>query len=60
MDYRISRPMTSKIIEMMDCCEIDTRTVADMCLRWMSESDVKEMMQSEDLDEDAAEAESED
>jgi hypothetical protein len=34
---------------MMDAGEIDARAVADMALSWLSESDVKGMMQANDI-----------
>jgi hypothetical protein len=34
---------------MMDNGEIDARAVADMALSWLSESDVKGMMQANDI-----------
>jgi hypothetical protein len=44
-------------MEMMDNGEIDARAVADMALSWLSESDVKEMMQANDLVEDESDEE---
>ena len=43
------RPETCRLLDMMDNGEIDPRAVADMCLSWLSESSVKEMMQANDL-----------
>ena len=47
--YARSRPATSRLMDMLDNGEIDARVVADMALMWLSESDVKEMMQANDL-----------
>lgn len=44
-----SRSATSRLMDMMDAGEIDTRAVADMALMWLAESDVKEMMLANDL-----------
>ena len=55
--YAKIRPATSKMLEMMDEGMIDPRAVADMCLSWLSESSVKEMMLANDLVEDEAEDE---
>ena len=50
--YAKIRPATTKMLEMMDNGEIDPRAVADMCLSWLSESSVAEMMLANDLVED--------
>lgn len=50
--YARTRPATSRLLDMMDNGEIDARTVADMALMWLAESDVKEMMLANDLVED--------
>ena len=55
--YAKIRPATTKMIEMMDEGMIDPRAVADMCLSWLSESSVHEMMLANDLVEDEAEDE---
>ncbi len=55
--YAKIRPATSKMIDMMDEGMIDARAVADMCLSWLSESSVHEMMLANDLVEDEAEDE---
>ena len=47
--YARSRPATTRLLDMMDNGEIDARTVADMALMWLAESDVKEMMLANDL-----------
>jgi hypothetical protein len=43
------RPATCKLIDMMDEGVIDPRAVADMCLSWLSESSVHEMMLANDI-----------
>ena len=55
--YARMRPATCRLMEMMDNGEIDARAVADMALSWLSESDVKEMMQANDLVEDESDEE---
>ena len=47
--YAKIRPETTRLIDMMDGGEIDARAVADMALSWLSESDVKGMMQANDI-----------
>jgi hypothetical protein len=47
------------MLEMMDEGLLDPRAVADMCLSWLSESSVHEMMLANDLVEDEAEEEEE-
>ena len=47
------RTQTNKLIEMMDEGLISAEAVAEMCLAYMSEDDVADMMRSNDiLDED--------
>lgn len=48
-DHRKVRPATNRLIDMMDEGVIDARAVADMCLSWLSEHDVAEMMKANDL-----------
>lgn len=48
-DSRKSRPYTHMVYDMMDQGLIDAESVADMCLRWMSEHDVETMCRSNDL-----------
>ena len=55
--YAKIRPATTKMLEMMDEGLLDPRAVADMCLSWLSESSVHEMMLANDLVEDEAEDE---
>ena len=57
--YAKIRPATTRMLEMMDEGMIDPRAVADMCLSWLSESSVHEMMLANDLVEDEAEEEEE-
>jgi len=42
-NQRVSRKVTCKLLDMMDEGAIDSRSLAEMCLNWMSESDVAEM-----------------
>lgn len=46
---RRSRPYTHMVYDMLDQGLIDAESVADMCLRWMSEQDVETMCRSNDL-----------
>ena len=46
---RVSRKVTCKLLDMMDEGAIDSRTLVEMCLSWMSESDVAEMAARNDL-----------
>ena len=55
--YARMRPATTRLMDMMDNGEIDARAVADMALSWLSEIDVKEMMQANDLVEDDSDEE---
>lgn len=48
-DHRKVRPATNRLIDMMDEGLIDARAVADMCLSWLSEHDVAEMMKANDI-----------
>jgi hypothetical protein len=57
MSYAKVRQATCKMLDMMDEGLLDPRTVADMCLSWMSESSVHEMMLANDLVEDEEEEE---
>ena len=41
-----SRPYTALVQDLMDQGVLDPAAVADMCLRWMSEHDVKTMCRS--------------
>jgi hypothetical protein len=48
-NHRQTRPETNRLIDMMDEGLIDARAVADMCLSWLSEHSVAEMMKANDL-----------
>lgn len=59
--YAKIRPETTRLLEMMDEGLIDAHAVAEMALSWLSESDVKGMMQANDIPTtDQAEDEEED
>jgi hypothetical protein len=51
------RAQTNRLIDMMDEGLITAQFVADMCLAYMSEDDVAEMMLANDLVEDEEEDE---
>ena len=53
--HRKARPATSKLIDMMDEGVIDAQAVADMCLAYMSEHDVHQMMLANDIVEEEEE-----
>ena len=55
------RKYTTKLLEMMDEGLISAEAVAEMCLAYMSEDDVKDMCRANDLllDEEDEEAEEE-
>lgn len=44
-----TREVTNKILEMIDECGLDAKDVALMCLKWMSEDDVKEMCKANEI-----------
>ena len=44
-----TREATNKVLEMIDECGLDARDVALMCLKWMSEDDVKEMCKANEI-----------
>jgi hypothetical protein len=48
-NHRQARPETNRLIDMLDEGMIDARAVADMALSFMSESEVKQMMQANDI-----------
>jgi hypothetical protein len=48
-NHRQTRPETNRLIDMLDEGMIDARTVADMALAFMSEHEVKQMMQANDI-----------
>ena len=51
------RKCTTALLEMMDDGVMDAKSIAEMCLAYMSEADVEDMMRSNDLllDEDEEE-----
>jgi len=53
----MSRKYTNKLLEMMDEGLLDPKTVAEMALAWMSEYEVGEMMEANDLLDDEEEDE---
>lgn len=44
-----TRKMTNKILELIDNCMLDAKDVVLMCLKWMSEEDVKEMCKANEI-----------
>jgi hypothetical protein len=52
----MSRPYTTKLLEMMEEGIITHEQVANMCLAYMSEFDVKDMMFSNDIVEEEYDA----
>lgn len=46
---RPTRETTNKILEMIDENILNPRDVVLMCLKWMSEDDVKEMAEANEL-----------
>ena len=44
-----SRKATTKILEAMDAGTLDPKTVAEACLTYMSEDDVSDMLEAEEL-----------
>ena len=44
-----TREVTNKVLEMIDECGLNARDVALMCLKWMSEDDVKEMCAANEI-----------
>jgi hypothetical protein len=48
-NHRQTRPETNRLIDMLDEGMLDARAVADMALAFMSESEVKQMMQANDI-----------
>lgn len=55
MNYRGPRKNTSKLLDMMDQGVISAEQVAQMALSFMSEDDVTEMMEANELMEDEEE-----
>lgn len=48
-DYELVRPLTCRVLDMMDSGGLDARQVAEMCLRSMSEDDIKLVLQANDI-----------
>ncbi len=48
-NHRQTRPETNRLIDMLDEGILDARAVADMALAFMSEHEVKQMMQANDI-----------
>ena len=46
----VTREATNKLLEMIDEGLINPRDVVTMCLKWMSEDDVKEMCKANEID----------
>ncbi len=44
------RETTNKVLEMIDEGTLNARDVVLMCLKWMSEDDVKEMCKANEID----------
>lgn len=55
MNYRVARQNTSKLLDMLEEGVISAEQVAEMCLGFMSEQDVTEMMEANELLEDSEE-----
>ena len=53
------RKQTSKLMDIMEDGMISAQAVADMCLAYMSEDDVADMMRDNDIIEEEEEAEEE-
>lgn len=62
MNHRKTREYTCMLFDLMDEGALDPRAVAEMCLAYMSEDEVKDMCRSNDIlpaDEDKEEDEDE-
>ena len=44
------RKATNKVLEMIDEGLLDPKDIVMMCLKWMSEDDVKEMCKANEID----------
>ena len=53
----MTRKYTTMMLEMMDGGVMDAKAVAEMCLAYMSEDDVKDMFRSNDMLDEADEDE---
>jgi hypothetical protein len=49
IDARDARPWTNKVLEAMNEGVLHPEWVATICLGWLSEADVKEMCQANDI-----------
>jgi hypothetical protein len=47
--WKTTREYTNKLMDLMDDGSLDPRTVADMCLQYMSESEVEDMCHANDI-----------
>ena len=56
----ISRKATNRLLDMVNDGGLDPMMALQMCLDWMSEAEVAQMMDSNDLLEDADDADEED
>ena len=45
----VTREATNKVLEMIDECGLNARDVALMCLKWMSEDDVRAMCEANEI-----------
>ncbi len=48
-DHRKTREYTTMVLDMMDEGVLDPKAVAEMCLAYMSEQEVKDMCRSNDI-----------
>lgn len=53
------REAANKLLEMIENCALDPRQVVLMCLKWMSEDDIKAMCEANEIYLDTAEEEQE-
>lgn len=51
----MSREYTKKLISMIENLEVESEQIVLMCLKYMSETEVKDMMESNDLIQDEIE-----
>lgn len=49
--YKGPRQWTAKVMDAMSEGLLNPRDVADMCLNWLSEDDVREIVERNDLEE---------
>ena len=50
MNYRVSRKNTAAVLEIMEQGLVSAKAVAELCLSFMSEADVTEMLEANDID----------